>query len=207
MKSWFRSGPEEFLGTDLVDIGVRAAETLKCRAQEMAQVGCRRIVRPALALLGACQSSSKGSVASEVHLSSDPADCLCGDPRGDLYGCTYEGCVEGRGNPENPHCICQGLYASGSDRTSVSTGSGMANRLLGTRQAMIRKSGAVVWGDLVSDNGLTIEVVADSGKKIVLTYDDLDPKSVYRLMKARTPGDDYQGLRKQAGPGRSGSRQ
>jgi hypothetical protein len=59
-----------------------------------------RLLIPAAALLAlftACKSPS-----SDVP-------CRCGTPIADIEGCPNPDCVSGKGNSENPHCVCGGI--------------------------------------------------------------------------------------------------
>ena len=131
--------------------------------------------------------------------SADPSEpellaCVCGDPHGNLLGCTHPLCVESEGNPENPDCVCGGLSVeAASPGTPVSLGAGGTNRALGELQILSLESGGRVRGTLVFDDGLSIRIRFADGNTKNYTYDELAPKSVCRLMKAKASYDDGPG--------------
>jgi hypothetical protein len=153
----------------------------------------------ALALVfGAWSCKSQDSSMGPDSAQSDPATlaCICGEPNGDLYGCHFAACVDGIGNPENDLCACGPLVASGTKSVSVSYGGAAASRELGRRQSLTLASGSIVRGILRVDDGLSITLELSNGAEQTLTYDELAPRSIYRLMKARVSKDDGQGLLK-----------
>jgi len=138
------------------------------------------------------QESSKGQSGAQVD-SATPA-CICGEPNGDLYGCHFTACAEGVGNPANDLCACGPLVATGARTTAVSYGGAAASRELGRPQALTLQSGGIVRGILRSDDRLSITLELSNGAEQTLTYDELAPRSIYRLMKARVSKDDGGGL-------------
>ncbi len=143
-----------------------------------------------LALLAVPGCRSTSAEPSEPELLA----CVCGDPYVDLLGCTHPLCVESEGNPENPDCVCSGLSVEASGpSTQVSLGAGATNRALGELQILSLESGGRVRGTLVFDDGLSIRIRFADGNTKNYTYDELAPKSVYRLMKAKASYDDGPG--------------
>ena len=142
----------------------------------------------------ACSSTSGGSTESAQLSEPDKLDCVCGQPDGDLIGCHHPACVSGQGNPSNQDCVCGGLAATaGGDVQFTSTGEAGTSRLLGGNQILYLAKGGTVRGRLVSDDGASIQLEGSDGQKRIITYQDLDPRSVYRLMKGRTSNDDAEG--------------
>ena len=136
-----------------------------------------------------------GSCASTGGRLSDPdLECICGTAESELYGCHNVACLEDVGNPDNPLCACGPLYTEGVRLTLVSAAGGKVHAGLGQMQYLFLKSGGQVRGILIADDGASIELRTQSKGTRTYTYDQLDPRSVYRLVKAKTPKDD--------GPGR-----
>lgn len=149
-------------------------------------------------LLGASACKSNDSNSDAVNTSkgssANQSECLCGEQVADMYGCHLEACASGAGNPDNPHCACAALVPSGAKTTSVSFGGEASSRELGRAQNLLLADGSSVRGVLREDDGLSITLELSNGASQTIAYDDLAPRSVYRLMKGRTSKSDAQAL-------------
>jgi len=69
--------------------------------------------------------------------------------------------------------------------------------LLCGQQEILLKGGKTIRGWVLDDNGTKIKVRLDTGGKgtavTTIAYDELAPRTIYRLMKRRTPRDDAEG--------------
>ncbi len=139
-------------------------------------------------------SNSNAAAGTSAASSTSQSQCLCGDPVADLYGCPMASCASGEGNSDNPHCACGALYASGAKTTSVSFGGDASSRELGRPQNLLLADGSSVRGILREDDGLSIDLELSNGSTQTIAYDDLAPRSVYRLMKGRTSKSDAKAL-------------
>ncbi len=142
-----------------------------------------------LVALAACSSAPPGSV------SVGSPDCICGEAEAAITGCYHRRCITGLGNPDNAACVCGGLEAGEGERQMVSDGGGSSSRLIGQPQTLHLKSGKSVKGMLLADNGALLSLRTSSGDR-QLNYEQLAPRSVYRLEKGRTPKNDGLGLAK-----------
>jgi len=143
--------------------------------------------------LWACKSSGSETAAAEpVGLTEpDRIDCICGQPDANLVGCHHPLCMSDRGNPDNPDCVCGGLAVVPARQTLTSTGNAQeTSRLLGQQQVLYLASGTTVRGTPIADDGLSVELRMSDGSGRTYAYTDLDPRSVYRLMKGRASRDD-----------------
>ena len=147
-----------------------------------------------LGVSGCRSNDSSNASTSSTTSSSDSVACICGEPAADLYGCHATACVEGVGNPDNANCACSALVATGPKSTAVSFGGAASSRELGRPQNLMLADGSYVRGILRSDDGLSIRLQLSNGTEQTLTYDQLAPRSVYRLLKGRVSKDDGEGL-------------
>jgi tetratricopeptide (TPR) repeat protein len=138
-------------------------------------------------LASACINLEGNDMESPRKFSYSPdADCVCGDT-GNLTGCFHEKCIEGENNPDNEHCVCGGLSVTHTGLTQTSTGAQAPSKLLGKSQILYLARGNTVRGVLVADNGLTIELKSADGSTRTFSYEELDPRSIYRLKKGQAP--------------------
>lgn len=153
----------------------------------------------ALFFLVSCQSS----VGHETEGRGDAPpvqsmgeDCICGTPEGDLHGCHCSECLFSGGNRSNPDCSCLPLgpreRASGT-YTSLSSGEPSSTRvpggLVGMDELRLLKGGKVK-GEVVTDDGEQVFFRRSTGGTVVYTYEELDFRMVYRLLKARSKKGD-----------------
>jgi tetratricopeptide (TPR) repeat protein len=145
------------------------------------------------ALVTACSGTQDTPEAtpppSTLRLTEREVECVCGSTLAAVQGCYHRACLEGIGNSENPLCVCSPLFSEGAAREFVSL-HGHQSANLGTVQYLLLKNGREVAGVLVADDGLTCELRNSAGTVTTYAYDDLAPRSVYRLMKGRSPRDD-----------------
>lgn len=141
-----------------------------------------------------CKSQDASHSPNSSQSATTASVCICGEPAADLYGCHYAACVDGSGNPDNELCACGPLVATGAKSTSVSYGGTAASRELGRPQSLSLADGSIVRGILRSDDGLSISLELSNGATQTIAYDDLAPRSIYRLKKARVSKDDGAGL-------------
>lgn len=157
-----------------------------------------RLLLPLLAVtVVACKSSDEGQGdGMALTFGATPEmDCTCGTADADAYGCLHGACVSQAGNSDNELCACGPLYTEDTaNKMYTSTGSGaVTSRLLGARQNLLMANGRRLVGTLVSDTGEVIEVRTESGSTVSASYKELDPRSVFRLMKGHTPAEDGEG--------------
>jgi len=138
---------------------------------------------------------STGCESGGVISGADDPGCTCGDSQTALVGCYHSRCLSGLGNPQNPACVCGGLAALGVQGQLVSDGGSSSTRLMGQSQILYLASGKKVSGTLIADNGLVLKLRTSSGERD-LRYEELAPRSIYRLEKGRTPRTDGLGLMK-----------
>lgn len=141
-----------------------------------------------------CKSQDGSATQDSARVDASSLACICGEPAADLYGCHFAACADGVGNPDNELCACGALFATGSKTTSVSYGGAGASRELGRPQSLSLQDGSIVRGVLRADDGLTITLELSNGAEQTIVYDDLAPRSIYRLMKGRVSKDDGPGL-------------
>lgn len=141
-----------------------------------------------------CKSGDTSATRDSALVDASSLACICGEPAADLYGCHFAACADGVGNPENDLCACGALYASGVNTTSVGYGGAAVSRELGRRQSLSLQDGSIARGILRADDGLTVTLELSNGADRTIPYDELAPRSIYRLMKARVSGDDGPGL-------------
>lgn len=160
----------------------------------------RRLVPFTLALaLAACKSSGDdaGGVTTDLDTAlanADEVECVCGTPSADIHGCYYSACLLDERNPANPDCTCGALYDAQDGMRQVSYGAGEGAGAIAPREEFIfMASGGSFRATLFGDDGLSIQVRRSSGDEQTIPYDDLAPRTVYRLMKARTANDDANG--------------
>jgi len=145
------------------------------------------VVAAAALLASACFNLENHDLSNPRAFSyTGDAVCVCGGD-GDLSGCFHEKCRNGENNPDNEACVCGGLSVTQTGRTQTSAGADSPSKLLGESQILYLAGGNTVRGVLVADNGLAIELRSTDGSTRTYTYDELDPRSVYRLMKGRAP--------------------
>jgi hypothetical protein len=107
---------------------------------------------------------------------TEPA-CTCGTERGDFLGCRFVPCDEGTGNPENLECLCA---TPGQDEPP----SGRYIHL---------KSGRAYKGFVIEDDGGKLVFETAGGNEKVLSYEELQPRTVYELMNSRGSVGDFDG--------------
>jgi len=144
--------------------------------------------------LTGCKSDASSTNDDLALAGATAQPCTCGQPSADIYGCAFPACVNGTGNPANDLCACGALYASGAQAIAVSFGGAATSRELGRRQALSLSDTSIVRGILRADDGLSVTLELSNGNSQVIAYDDLAPRSIYRLMKGRVSKDDGAGL-------------
>lgn len=66
-----------------------------------------------LLLLGACKSNEDKAGTMSVDAAAVP--CICGTPEAAFDGCPHPLCLSGKGNPDNPECVCGPLTLGDED--------------------------------------------------------------------------------------------
>ena len=144
-----------------------------------------------------CQTTSV-QAEDGPPVQSTGEDCICGTPEGDLHGCHCSECLFNGGNPSNPDCSCLPLVRKSSLSVTPTSFSAagtpsapVPGGLVGMDELRLRKGGKVT-GEVVTDDGSTLVFRLSSGATEVYTYDQLDFRMVYRLLKARSVKGDPQ---------------
>ena len=149
-------------------------------------------------LLGACASSDEAAdvtALAEIHHTGE--DCICGSAEGDFLGCHCEDCLVNGGNPFNPECTCLPLRPASelalTYASFASTNGGrprVGGSLVGMDQIKLVGKSGKLRGEVISDDGGQIEFRAEDGRVATYTYEQLDQRVVYLLLKGRTNKDD-----------------
>jgi len=140
---------------------------------------------------GAADSGTGEDLSQVIHHTGE--NCICGSPAADLRGCYCEHCLLHGGNPANPDCTCLPLAPRPSDasKTAVSIGgSGPESGGLVGMDTLVLSRGGRVDGRVVADDGESVLFETRDGRERRYTYGELNTRSIYKLLLAKTSKDD-----------------
>lgn len=153
-----------------------------------------------LIVLFLCSCTSPGVGDAVGELTHTGEDCICGTPDGDFLGCHCEDCLLNGGNPFNPECTCLPLRpVSELEMTFASFDpSGGASRptiggnLVGLDVIKLAGKSKRLRGEVIEDDGESIRFKDQGGRVATYTYDELDQRFAYLLLKGKTNKEDGQ---------------